>query len=253
MTGRRLGCLPRTHNPLVPHLRAMRAIEQPPIPAALNWLDSMPPGLGMMLNDTLGDCACAAVYHAIQVWTFHVAGSALTEPDAMVEKLYEEACGYVPGDPSTDQGGVEQSVLNYLTTTGAPMSDGTRQKLGAFVEIDHRQTDSVKRAVAEGGAIYLGIQIPEAWCSAPVGSDWTDASGPIAGGHAIIAAGYDADWLYVVSWGSVWRMSWAAFATVCDEAYFLADPLFINAKGLTPFGMSLADLEASMQPLRMAA
>ena len=257
MQGRKLGRLPRSHNAAVPAMMQMRRTAQvPPLPPALNWLDSMPAGLGMMLNDQLGDCTVAAIFHALQVWTFHTQSKMLTEPDAYVQALYAKACGYVPGDESTDQGGNEQDVLTFCMRNGIPVAPGGPadiNKIAAFIEIDPRQVDDVKRSVAEGGIIYLGINIPEAWCSMPVGEDWTDASGPVGGGHAIIGAGYDADWLYVVSWGAVWRMSWAAFAQVCTEAYFVADPLWMSAKGVTPFGITLADAEASMQALRMAS
>jgi hypothetical protein len=206
-----------------------------------------------MLNDQLGDCTCAAIYHAIQVWSFNTTGTTLTEPDSCVLDLYEAVGHYVPGDPDTDNGAVEQEVLAYILNTGAPLPNGQRHRIAAYVEIDPRNTDDVRRAIAESGVAYLGIQIPESWCSLPVGEDFTDTSGPIGGGHAIIAAGYDADWLYVVSWGSIWRMSWEAFAKVTDEVYMLADPFWLTTKGFTPFGQNLQGLEASMQGLKLAA
>ncbi len=74
----------------------------------------MPVDLGEMLNSDLGDCTCAAFFHARQVWTFNAGGAEITEPDADVLELsYSEACGYVQGDDSTDQGGNEQAVLTY--------------------------------------------------------------------------------------------------------------------------------------------
>jgi hypothetical protein len=42
-------------------------------------------------------------------------------------------------------------------------------------------------------------------------------------------------------------------AKVCDEAYFLANPLRINANGATPFNMSIDQIETAMAPLRTAA
>src|ERR1700675_4530505 len=63
---------------------------------------------GMMMNDTLGDCTIAACGHALQVFT----GGKINEPDATIESYYSKWCGYVPGDPSTDNGGVELDVLN---------------------------------------------------------------------------------------------------------------------------------------------
>ena len=94
-----LGRLARAHDPRIPHLSALLAGKTlPPPPAQVDYTKGMPKNLGMMLNDTLGDCTCAAVYHAIQVWTFNASkGKAIdTEPDSDVEKLYELACGYKP-------------------------------------------------------------------------------------------------------------------------------------------------------------
>ncbi len=67
----------------------------PPPPAAVDYTKGMPTDLGMMLNDSLGDCTCAAYYHARQVWTFNT-GKMVTEPDGDVEDLYVKACGYDP-------------------------------------------------------------------------------------------------------------------------------------------------------------
>jgi hypothetical protein len=67
---------------------------------------------GMMMNDTLGDCTIAACGHAVQVWT----QGKITVPDSLVESYYEKWCGYVPGNPNTDNGGVELDILNDWKT-----------------------------------------------------------------------------------------------------------------------------------------
>ena len=95
----KLGRLHRSYDPRIPHLSALLAGKTlPPPPAQVDYTKGMPTNLGMMLNNTLGDCTCAAVYHAIQVWTFNATkGKSMeTEPDSDVEKLYELACGYKP-------------------------------------------------------------------------------------------------------------------------------------------------------------
>ena len=40
-------------------------------PPQVEYTKGMPKTLGMMMNDTLGDCTCAAFYHALQVWSFN--------------------------------------------------------------------------------------------------------------------------------------------------------------------------------------
>ncbi|MGH8266277.1 MAG: hypothetical protein ACRETS_03060, partial [Steroidobacteraceae bacterium] len=106
----KLGRLPRAYNPRVPHLSALlagrRRLLAPP-PPAIDYTAGMPANLGEFFNDQLGDCTCAAVYHAIQVWTYNAQAAIDTEPDVNAKLLYEQACGYVDGQPSTDKGGIE--------------------------------------------------------------------------------------------------------------------------------------------------
>src|SRR5580693_1812272 len=88
----KLGRLHRTYDSRIPHLSALIAGQTlTPPPPAVDWSKGMPANLGMMLNQTLGDCTCAAVYHAMQVWTFNT-GKMVTQPDSDVEKLYILAC-----------------------------------------------------------------------------------------------------------------------------------------------------------------
>src|SRR5579863_1775685 len=97
----KFGRLPRTFDSRVPHMSAlvMRAALPPP-PLAVDWTANRPVTWGMMLNDQLGDCTCAAAYHAMQLWSSYGRLQMLTEPDARVEQMYEEFCGYDPTNPA---------------------------------------------------------------------------------------------------------------------------------------------------------
>src|SRR5208282_4463950 len=117
----KLGRLARTHDKRIPMLHTLMAGMAPqPVKPEVDYTKGMPANLGMMLNDTLGDCTCAAVYHALQVWSYNASGQIDTEPDTDVEKLYILACGYNPRVPGEGPGGNEQHVLTYLLKTGAP-------------------------------------------------------------------------------------------------------------------------------------
>src|SRR5271154_1969432 len=85
-------------------------LELPEAPPEVDYTGGIT-SWGMMLNDTLGDCTIAACGHAEQVWSRARDGED-TLPDAAILQKYEQWCGYVDGDPSTDQGGVEIDVLN---------------------------------------------------------------------------------------------------------------------------------------------
>ena len=257
MAMHKLGRLHRTYDPRVPHMSAILAGQTlPPPPPQADWTVGMPANLGMMLNDTLGDCTCAAVYHAIQVWSYNAQDHAMdTEPDADVEDLYIRACGYNPRAGGEGPGGNEQHVLTYLHKTGAPVGAQGKQrhKIAAFVEVDPRITDDVKRAINNCGVAYIGFNVPQ-YIVPPNGNspqvwDVENANTNIVGGHAVVLAGYDANGARVISWGQYYTMTWAFFAKYVDEVYAIADPTWIESKGTTPGGLTMAQLEAQMQAL----
>lgn len=256
----RLGRTPRTYDPRIPHLSALLAGKTlAPPPANVDYTKNMPQDLGMMMNDTLGDCTCAAFYHALQVWSFNAsAGKTIdTEPDQDVEKLYELACGYKPGT-GEGPGGNEQHVLKYLLRRGAPCgtTGSTCNKIAAFVEVDPRNGDDVKRTINDCGVAYIGFQVPASIM--PAGSEpplvWKldpkDPNPAIIGGHAVVLAGYNPSGARVISWGSYYTMTWDFFAKYVDEVYAIADQNWVAATGKTPRRLTIADLEQQMQALK---
>ena len=257
----KMGRLPRAHDPKIPVLHNLMSalkVTAPPPPASVDYTQGMPSDLGIMLNDTLGDCTCAAFYHALQVWSFEAQGGQIdTEPDSDVKLLYEQACGYKPSQPGEGPGGNEQHVLKYLLSQGAPTgpNGAQRHKIAAFVEVDVTYTDNIKRSIADCGVCYIGFNVPaflmpqnatppDVWDVQP-GADNT-----IIGGHAVILAGYDANGLRVISWGQYYTMTWAFFAKFVDEAYAIADQGWIQAKGTTLGGLTLQQLEQAMDALQ---
>jgi hypothetical protein len=259
-SGFRLGRLRRAYDPRIPHMSALIAGKPlPPPPASADYTAGMPANLGMMRNDTLGDCTCAAVYHALQVWTFRANPPMVTEPDIDVVDLYEQACGYNPTQPGEGPGGNEQKVLKYLVRTGAPAGPDGEQKLkiAAFVEVDPRMIDDVKSAIADCGVAYIGFNVPQFLMPAdgPPPAVWDIAPGQDdtnIGGHAVVLAGYDANGARVISWGQYYTMTWAFFSKFVDEVYALACQEWFDATGKSPLGMTMDDLRAQMQAIKGA-
>ncbi len=264
----KFGRLHRTYDPRVPHMSAVLAGQAlAPPPPAVDYTKGMPANLGMMLNgpdpnnpplarDGLGDCTCAAIYHAIQVWTFNAFQKMDTEPDSDVEKLYIQACGYNPRVSGGGPGGNEQHVLKYLLKTGAPTGPqgATRHKIIAFVEVDPRNTGDVKRAINDCGLAYIGFNVPESLqpsnAPPPAVWDYLPSQSNILGGHAVILAGYDPHGARVISWGQHYTMTWEFFAHFVDEVYAIADSNWVEQTGKTPGGLTLDQLEAQMQALK---
>jgi hypothetical protein len=262
-TNRKFGRAPREHDPHVPRLSAM-------LPAALisalptavdhtkNGGAALPADLGMMLNDKLNNCTCAAYYHARQIWTFQVRGHAETEPNANVELLYEHACGYKPSESGEGPPGFEQRVLWFLHHAGAPVGSDAkgREKVVAYFEVEPHRIDHVKQTIVDCCVAYAGINVPKN-VYPPNGEPpalWTvDPMKPkIVEGHAIVIAGYDATGPIFISWGRRYAMTWEFFATYVDEVYAMVDRSWMTAMAKTPGGLSLHDLEERMRPLHEA-
>lgn len=259
----KLGRLARAFNPRVPHYSALIAGKSlPAIPASHDWSRDMKPipgsptPFGMMDNDTLGDCTCAAVYHARQLWTSNY-GNMITEPDSDVELLYEKACGWNPAVPGEGPGGNEQAVLTYLTNIGAPTgpAGATVDKISAFVEVDPRNIADVKRTIYSCGLAYIGFQVPQSVMPAggPPPAVWRVDPGDskIIGGHAVVLVGYNSEYAKLISWGQFYEMTWQFFSTFVDETYAIADDAWFNSQNASnPLGLTLQQLEAQMQALK---
>lgn len=262
--GRRTGRpTPSPHDPAIPHwsaLKAMRGVAQPPIPEALSWRKGMPAFLGAMGNapdednpeiPVVGDCTNAGAGHLQQVWTFNAGGRMVTRPAMAVIQGYEESCGYVLGDPATDNGGLLTTVLKYWMTTGMPNADGTREKILGFYRVDPREPEDVRRVIAECGGFYGGALIPASWSEVEQGQPW-QADGPGVDGHCITGFGYDPETILCHSWGFDIPTADGVFTRYFDELYAVVSAEWIEKTGKTPFGMTLAALNASLDQLQRA-
>lgn len=264
-----LGRKPRRFDPRIPHFSSLRMMLRaraslPHAPTGIDWTAKLPGNLGMMLNDQLGDCGEAGFFHFLQLCTQNAATQMLTVPDATVEQLYEDGAGFNPnatlvqGENPTDQGTDLQSLLTFLVNTGALMPDGTRHKILAFFDVDPSNPGDVDLVTAECGAVYFGFAVPaylQALLSPPAVWD-VNAQGDnsIAGGHCAISGRYTPAQRGVISWGSkAYAMTSAFWGQFVEEAYAIVDPLFIEATGKTPFGLTEADWSEQMAGIKEAA
>jgi hypothetical protein len=198
----------------------------------------------MFLNDTVGSCTIAGAGHAIQVWTANT-GSEVTVPDSTILSYYEQWDGYVPGDPSTDNGGVELDVLNDWRQQGL---DGHQIK--GYAAAAHSNLGEIRAAINLFGGVYIGLSLPVTAQSQDVW-DLTSLSDPNAepgswGGHCVFVVGYDADGFTCITWGALKKMTNAFWVNYCDEAYALFGADWINTGGQAPSGFDAAQLTADL-------
>ena len=188
---------------LAPHLRA--AIP----PAAADWYSRVQ-AWGELGNALWGCCVFSGNGHIIEQQTALGEGNETIVTDTETLAEYTAVTGFnpdagPPGSNPTDQGALIQDGLADLRKNGL-----AGQKIAAFARVTQGDHSEVKTALAELGAVSLGVNLPQsAMDQFDAGQPWTvSGNATILGGHCIIAVGYDAEYVYIVSWGKVVPATW---------------------------------------------
>lgn len=238
-----LGKLPAVHRPGALMLAAYLPERRMPIPEAVNNSSAVR-DWGMMLNDQLGDCTCAAAGHMIQAWTARC-GSEIILPDSDILKAYEAVGHYRPGHQSTDNGAIEADVLDHWTREGIG-----GHKLAAHAVIETSSEYQMKLAIWLFGAAYTGVALP---ISAQDQDLWAVVHGSSAepgswGGHAIPLLDYDAHSFDCITWGAVKKMTAAWRRKYMDEAYAcLSEDWIDKASKMAPNHLDWDSLKSDLE------
>jgi hypothetical protein len=212
---------------------------------------SLIPGLGMMLNDTLGDCVCAGFGHALQQWN-QLAGHPFDPADSDVLTAYEAIGGYVPGNEATDQGCDMLTACKYWSATG--MAGHTVDSFASLGEQTPIDQALVQQSIYLFGNSYFGFAMPLSaqnqtiWDVIPDPGDGSTVAGSW-GGHCVLAVAYDATGITVVSWGALYKVTWAFVEMYADEAYALWSEDWLEATGQSLPGFDKAALAADLSAL----
>ena len=205
----------------------------------------------MYYNDQYGDCTCAAAGHMIQNWTANAA-TEVSPPPPTVLTFYEH---FVGTPPPPDAGCDMLSVLKYWRKAGLD-----QHKVQAFTSVQLQDQSQAQSAIYLLGGIYIGVELPD--FAVVQGADWltipwvVPPGGPVGNaapdphnGHCIPAVGYDAEQLWIVTWGSLKSMSWGFYDAYADESYAVVSTDFIGTSGVSPEGFNLAALENDLAQL----
>jgi len=205
----------------------------------------------MMLNDQLGNCTCAAVGHMIQCWTANSTQQTVV-PDSAIVSLYSFVSGYNPKTGANDNGAIETDVLRCWKRKGV---DG--HHIDAFAAVEPGNHDHVKLSVSDFGGLYIGVALPKTVeAQTDAGLPWTvgDPTSPDSkpgswGGHAVPIIAYNANFLTCVTWGKLQLMSWQFWDSYCDEAYAVVSEDWLNALGVSPYGVNLQALLSDLKQM----
>jgi hypothetical protein len=238
-----LGKKPKRLDPRTIQLAKYVPAGAPPVPPSVEYWQKRLGYWTMAMNDTVGDCTIAAAAHMVMLWSAF-SGKEFIPNDAQVIANYSAITGYKPSDPNTDQGAVELDVLNYWRNKGM-----MGRPIEGYAAINIKNQEQIRQAIYLFGGAYIGFNVPQsAMDQFNAGQPWDVVAndGGIVGGHAVPVLGYDSQYLYCVTWGSVEKMTPAFWDTYVDEGYVLLSPMWFDARGKTPAGFGVAELRADL-------
>lgn len=225
-----------------PRVRLDRALSDSAAPSSADYYTGA--SFGMLGNDAYGDCVFAGDGHIVEQQTFFGQGTETTVSTAQALAGYSAVTGFSAGPPvKNDNGAQVADGLKYLQKTG--MAGVT---IAAYGQVSVNSIAKVQLAVAEFGAVSIGMNFPNvAMEQFNNGDPWDVVAndGGIEGGHCVIVVGYDATYLYVVTWGAIQKMTYAFWNKYVQEAWPVISKAWVSAAtSLTPDGVNLAVLGA---------
>lgn len=225
-----------------------------PTPPATCDLTTKIKSWGMMENDQIGDCTCAAAGHLLMEWTANAGKKMFTPTDKQVVAAYSAITGYNPATGANDNGAVEIDVLNYWRQSGI-----ASHKIGAYVALEPSNHNHIMDSVFIFEGCYIGLQLPisaqaqvqnhQPWSVPPGGTTGDGAKGSW-GGHAVPVVAYDSRGVTVVTWGALQMLTWSFWEAYCDEAYAILSTDSLTGKKTTPAGFTMQQLQSDLADLR---
>lgn len=196
-------------------------------------------------NDQLGDCTEANSYH-LQALRQAAGDGPVYHPTLdQVIATYSRDGGYVVGQPDTDQGCDETTVLGNAQNIGISCGPAATDldTIAGYMVVDPTNRALVRAVVSTfvGAAICMGL--PDSWVNPfPSGPGWTwDANGSTQfdpnNGHCFTLGDQTDDALGCWSWGMPFTLTYDALAAGAVSGsggalYVLVDRQILNAASL---------------------
>lgn len=223
--------------------------------------------LGQMYgNATYGDCVIACMGHLFGVLRENAGDNRSIFSDGEIINEYSKCCGYVPGDPDSDQGCDTQSTLATILQSGFKghrKSNGEKvrmsHRISGWLQVDGTNKEEVRQAQYLFENLVFGIELPDAWIEPfPSASGFTwDVAGPPdpENGHCVCGVGSNSTGVGIATWAMVGIMTYAAVAEYTapkhgGELYVILSEDIINrAQQKSPAGLNWEQLQTDLAAL----
>jgi hypothetical protein len=208
----------------------------------------------MYLNDQLGCCTIAGLAHLFGAMSAYGSGTEALFDNSVIQATYSAVGGYVPGDPSTDNGCVMQDVLAYARANGMADTTGKVHKVLGSARMGNPADELLLGQVLDVfGSVYVGFDVqPVIEQEFDNGQPWTYAPGePVIGGHCVVLqkrdpARSEVGILNYVTWGALQRATFPWQAHCVSEAWAVVSEDWVRSNGTTVEGMDLQQLLSDM-------
>jgi len=217
------------------------AMDYPPVIAwerLIAWL--------MLGNDAVGDCVIARLLHQIMAWyAVANAGQLKTFTTDQAIQIYSAITGYVPGDPSTDNGTDPDAACTYWKNNGI-----FGDKIAGYANVDITNIDLIRASMFLFGGVGFALEVPAYVMNVPAGGDWSEPSGSvdttIEGGHEVYLVGYGRKGFRCVSWGSTYTFNPDFLGKYGQNIDAVVSTDWIKQDGVSPSGLDIKGLLADL-------
>jgi hypothetical protein len=173
-------------------------------------------------NNTLGDCTEACSYH-LQALREGPSNRTVFHPTLdQVVATYSRDGGYVVGQPNTDTGCDELTVLQNAKNFGITNGNLPKQidHLVGYIAVDATNTELVRRCIQMFVGGVMCLELPDSWYqNFTNGMTWSLNNGVYTpdenNGHCVAIVDQSESHLTLCTWGEVAYIPYDAFAAAC--------------------------------------
>ncbi len=174
-------------------------------------------------NDVLGCCVISSGYHVVGVETGNAGDLFVATTNSQnvvgtdITIDYGAIGGYVPNNPSTDNGCNEDTALNYWQQHG--FRNG--KKLLGSINVDPTNKTEIMQCLYLFENLILCLELPDTYVNpfpSANGFTWDTGTPDPNNGHSIMAYGYNSTGVLIDTWGLLGTMTWAAVAELCSAS-----------------------------------
>lgn len=219
-----------------------------PLPASYDWsAKAMRSIRGTYGNSDEGDCVVASGEHGLGIVSANApGGTELVSSDAESLQEYHR----IGGDG--DNGLVPVEALEDWRVNGL-LCNGKRRKLEAWGDFDAADPEQVKTVII----VFTGrldFNVPSEWMQkAYDGAVWTaPRSYDFVGGHDVRMIGFDAEGVWIATWGLRIKIPWAVLKdkNIFNESHFELLPDSIGTGGVGGNGINWVTLQADVTAIK---